>query len=401
MNSPAEMSPLAVKSPFGGRKVVDIDTHYSEPRDLWTKRAPAKYKDRVPQIATIDGQIWWVMDGRSMGMGGEGTSAIRKDGYKAPGADCLELAFKDIHPGCTDPTARVALMDTCGVTAQILYANVMGFGSKAANKADPELRLLSTKIYNDAMAELQEESGQRIFPMALLPWWDCKAMVEETLRAHEMGLRGVNINPEPFDFQDANGAFLPDLGHSHWNPFWEVVQSLDIPVNFHIGATTIGSATGHAWQSLPQRAQYKVMGYASYFGNARTCANLVFSGLFDRYPKLKLVSVESGLGWVPFSMEYWDYMAAEGKFEKEFHMERRPSEYMKSNIYTSFWFERKNVARDVKMVGVDNVMFETDFPHPQCLWPLDDVASAFAGLEEAEIAKVLSGNAIRLYKLPV
>jgi predicted TIM-barrel fold metal-dependent hydrolase len=401
MNSPTQFDPLAVKSPFGGRKVVDIDTHFSEPRDLWTKRAPAKFKDKVPQVATIDGQIWWVLDGRSMGMPGEGTSAIRKDGYKVPGADCLGLSFSDIHAGCSDARARVALMDTCGIAAQILYANVLGFGSKNANKVDPELRLVSTKIYNDAMGEFQEESGQRIFPMALLPWWDCKAMVEETLRTHKMGLRGVNINPEPFDFQGPDGNFLPDLGHSHWNPFWEVCESLDIPVNFHIGATTIDGDMSRGWPSSPQRARYKVTGYGSFFANARTCANLVFSGLFDRYPKLKFVSVESGLGWVPFSMEYWDYMAAEGKFETDFHMERLPSEYMKSNIYTSFWFERENVARDIKKVGVDNVMFETDFPHPQCLWPLDDVVGAFAGLEEAEIAKVLSGNAVRIYKLPV
>lgn len=401
MNAPTQFSPLAVESPFGGRKVVDIDTHYSEPRDLWTKRAPAKFKDRVPQIAIIDDKTWWVMDGRPMGMPGEGTSAIRNDGYKMPGAECLKLPFADIHPACFDAQSRVAFMDECGITAQILYANVLGFGSKNANKSDPELRLLSTRIYNDAMAELQEESGQRLFPMALLPWWNREEMMAETLRAHAMGLRGVNINPEPYDFLDENGEALPDLAHQYWNPFWDVCTALDIPVNFHIGATTIGGATGQAWPSMPERAGFKVMGYGSFFGNARTCANLVFSGIFDRYPSLKFVSVESGLGWIPFSMEYWDYMAGEAKDEPTYDLQRMPSEYLRNNIYTSFWFERQNVVRDVKIAGVDNVMFETDFPHPQCLYPLNDVVSAFAGLEESEINKVLSGNASRIYKISI
>ena len=134
-----------------------------------------------------------------------------------------------------------------------------------------------------------------------------------------------------------------------------------------------------------------------FINNASTMGNIVFSGLLDRYPQLKFVSVESGLGWVPFAMECWDYKYIEGSIPLRYP----PSEYVRRNIYTSFWFERKNVSRDIKTVGVNNVMFETDFPHPGGLWPIDDVASAFGGLEESEIVKVLSGNAVRVYNLPV
>ena len=81
-------------------------------------------------------------------------------------------------------------------------------------------------------------------------------------------------------------------------------------------------------------------------------------------------------------------------------MERLPSEYLRSSIYTSFWFERRNLTKDIMAVGVDNVMFETDFPHPTCLYPVDNVAGALGALEEVEIQKVLSGNATRVYNLP-
>lgn len=389
-----------VESPFGGRKVVDVDTHYSEPFDLWTKRAPAKYRSRVPQVVEVDGRPCWIIDEtHSIGYGASSSSAIRKDGTRAELGGTSGISFADAHPSCFDAKARVAVMDACGISAQIAYPNLLGFGSKSANEVDPEIRSISMQIYNDAMAELQEESSQRIFPMALVPWWDCQGMVEETRRAHGMGLRGVTINPEPFEHVGADGRPLPDLGDRHWDPFWEVCQSLDMPVNFHIGAsaTSIDWGASRGWASAPPFVRTAVGGTLLFFSNASTMGNLVFSGVLDRYPKLNFVSVESGLGWIPFAMETWDYQITQASFK----LKRLPSEYVRSNIHSSFWYERDNLCRDIRKVGVDNVMFETDFPHPGGLWPIGDVASAFIGMEEIEIAKVLSGNAIRVYNLPI
>lgn len=402
MNSLNQVGPLKAQSPFGGRKVVDIDTHYSEPHDLWTKRAPAKFKDRVPQVLSLNGKVTWVIDRtRALRPSASPVSAVKRDGTKAQGMDFTNLSFADVHAACSDVVARLAYMDSSGIAAQILYPNVLGFGGQKSAMVDPELRLISTKIYNDAVAELQEESGRRIFPMALMPWWDVKEMVEETRRAHKMGLRGVNITPDPYEHKDLDGQRLPDLGHPHWDPFWEACQSLDMPVNFHIGASdaVIDWGASSVWRSSSQIATVVIGSSMIFFSNATTMANLIFSGILDRYPKLKFVSVESGLGWVPFLMESLDYQyrQAWGKIE----LQRLPSEYLKRNMYTSFWFERRNLSKDIKAVGVDNVMFETDFPHPTCLYPIDDVASAFTDLEEAEIQKVLSGNAARVYNLRV
>jgi len=161
-------------------KVIDADTHYTEPHDLWTSRAPAKWRDRVPQVKLHDGQMSWVIDGdKSIGTGAHPNSAILKDGSKVRVLDkFLGLKFADVHLGSSSVKERLAVMDETGVYAQIVYPNILGFGGQASAKVDVELRQICVEIYNDAMAELQESSGQRMFPMALLPWWDVKAAVK-------------------------------------------------------------------------------------------------------------------------------------------------------------------------------------------------------------------------------
>jgi len=137
-----------------------------------------------------------------------------------------------------------------------------------------------------------------------------------------------------------------------------------------------------------------------FINNGKTMGNLILSGLLDRYSKLKFVSVESGLGWIPFLLETIDYQMAETGFNA-CKLQRKPSEYFKTNFYACFWFERKNLVHDIRQLGVENVLFETDYPHPICLYPVDNVDSALEGLNEAEKTLVLSGNAERVYNITV
>lgn len=402
MNSILQSKASKANSSFGGRKVVDIDTHYSEPHDLWTKRAPQKFKNRVPRVASVNGKQLWVIDeNHPLGMNASPGSTVLKDGTKMHGLDFMNLSHADVHAGCYDAKARVALMDELGIAAQLVYANVLGFGGLASAQIDSELRLLSTKIFNDAMAELQEESGQRIFPMALLPWWDVNEAVAEVNRTHKMGLRGININPEPHGAHVGSAEPIPDLGQAYWEPLWEICEALDLPVNFHVGASNMAMdfASKKPWPKSSEMSKYVVTSALVFMDNATTIANLIFSGLLDRFPKLKFVSVESGLGWVPFLMEALDYQFNEAREKND--LRQLPSEYVKRSIYTAFWFERRLLTENIRAIGVDNVMFETDFPHPTCLYPIDDVAGAFKGFTGAEIDKVLSGNAIRVYNLPL
>jgi predicted TIM-barrel fold metal-dependent hydrolase len=384
-------------------KIIDADTHLTEPHDLWTKRAPAALKDRVPQVKMLNGVRSWVIDGdKSIGTGAHPNSSILKQGGKVRDLDVfLKLQFEDVHAGSSSVTERLAVMDEAGVHAQIVYPNILGFGGQASAKVDPDLRLACVQIYNDAMAELQEESGQRLFPMALLPWWDVAQAVKETERCAAMGLRGININSDPHMVKDDDGALIPDLGTEHWFPLWEVCEARNIPVNFHIGAseTAIDWMGQQGWPSLPRDLRSGISGAMIFFNNGKVVSNLIYSGILDRFKGLKFVSVESGIGWVPFLMEALDYQLAEIAETKGF--EKKPSEYFRSNFYGCFWFEQKDVSDMIRKVGVDNCLFETDFPHPTSLYPIENLEGRLGDLNAEERAKVLGGNAARLYNIAI
>ena len=384
-------------------KVIDADTHLTEPHDMWVKRAPASIRDRVPQVKMLNGVRSWVIDGdKSIGTGAHPNSSILKQGGKVRDLDkFLKLQFEDVHAGSSNVQERLKVMDEAGIYAQIVYPNILGFGGQASAKVDPELRLACVKIYNDAMAELQEESGQRLFPMALLPWWDVKEAVKETERCISMGLRGININSDPHMVKDEDGQPIPDLGTEHWFPLWEVCNDKNLPVNFHIGAseTAIDWMGQQGWPSLSYDLRSGISGAMLFFNNGKTVANLIYSGILDRYRNLKFVSVESGIGWVPFLMEALDYQLEEIAETKGF--EKKPSEYFRSNFYACFWFEKKDVSDMLHKVGVDNCLFETDFPHPTSLYPIDNLEERLSSLTQEDRAKVLSLNAAKLYNIAV
>ena len=138
-----------------------------------------------------------------------------------------------------------------------------------------------------------------------------------------------------------------------------------------------------------------------FFGNARVMSNILLSGILDRHPTIKFVSVESGLGWIPFLLETLEYQLAENAATTKFSL--TPREYFLRNMYASFWFESRNLADSVRQVGVDNVMFETDFPHPTCLYPapMEQAAQGLAQLDQASRRKILSENAAKLYRIPI
>jgi uncharacterized protein len=389
----------AARDSLAGIKVIDVDTHLTEPHDLWTSRAPAKWKDRVPQVKMIDSKRQWVIDGDHPMAVANPSSVVKPAGVKARGIEFLKWEIEEVHPGSYDVGPRLKFMDGEGIFAQIIYPNLLGFGGQRAATLDPELRVLCTQIFNDAMAEIQEQSGNRIFPMALMPWWDIDIAVKETIRCHKMGLKGINTNSSPQDHK------VPDLGEHHWDPLWEVCSDLNLPINFHIGSSTEGiDWFGKApWPSQSVDRKIALGSTMLFMHNAQIFANIIYSGLLERFPKLKFVSVESGVGWMPFLMETLDYELEEAAPRTKKILTMKPSEYFKRNIYSCFWFEEQGLHNAIRAVGVDNIMFETDFPHPTCLYPnaMDHVAHTLEGLDFEAKRKLLSGNASRVYSIPV
>jgi uncharacterized protein len=384
---------------FEGIKVIDADTHLTERHDLWTMRAPTAYKDRVPHVTEVDGAATWVVDGTVLGRDGAG-GVVGVDGVKGRSFEGLyEWEIEQAHRAAYDPVARLELLDETGIWAEIIFPGVVGLGGQSLAEAvqDDALRTLCVEIFNDANAELQAESSNRLLPMAILPAWSVDACVREAQRAGALGLRGVNLTSDP---QDVGG---PDLADRAWDPLWEVCSDAQLPVHFHIGAslTTMNYFGTYPWPSHDDDTKLAIGGTLLFIGNARVIVNIICSGMLDRFPELKIVSVESGTGWIPFILEALDYEMAENAPQLRERLSLSPTEFFKRQIYATTWFERTNLAQLVATVGEDNIMFETDFPHPTCLYP-DPLATAAANMGDLDPAvqrKILGENGVKLYRL--
>jgi uncharacterized protein len=385
--------------PLDQVRVVDADTHMTEQHDLWTSRAPASLKDRVPQVARLDGMACWCVDGVILGRAGAG-GVVDIDGNKGRSFEGLfEWEIERAHIAAYDPVARVKLMDEMGVHAQVVFPGVVGLGGQglASEVKDEKLRSACLEIFNDASAEIQAGSNNRLLPMALLPAWDIDACVREVQRAADMGLRGVNLTSDPQDL----GA--PDLASTAWDPVWDACSSLHMPVHFHIGAslTTMNYFGTYPWDAHDDDTKLAIGGTLLFIGNARVVVNIICSGMLDRFPELKIVSVESGAGWVPFILEALEYEMEENAPGLRKRLSLTPKEFFQRNIYATMWFERTDLTNLVANVGEDNILFETDFPHPTCLFP-DPLSTAARNMRELSPTaqrKILGENAAKLYGL--
>lgn len=387
----AELDPV-----FPGIGIVDCDSHYTEPPDLWTSRAPRTLKGRVPHLRNVSGRDLWFV-GDDVMLGTIGTSVIGKGLKKVHGK--LYLPQLDlIDEASYDARARLKVLDALGISHQILYPNVAGFGSsRFLAIPDADLRLACVTIYNDAVAELQHTSNGRLLPQAILPFWDLEATLAEMRRIREdLALTGVTIPDTP----DRLG--LPDFGDPHWEPFWEAAEALSIPLNFHIGSADFSMFTNSPWKSMGDERKVAIGAALLYMDNARVVVNLLYSDIIDRHPDLRFVSVESGLGWIPFILEACEYQWDEMCPTEVRHHRLRPTEKFRQGIYACFWFEDDGPRRLIDKIGADRVLFETDFPHPTCLYPgsREHLKSVLADLSDATRRRVLRDNATELYHIP-
>jgi len=383
-----------------GTLIVDADSHWSILPDFFTELAPPELKDRMPRVEDVDGRKHWVFEGHVRGTAGP-AAVIRRDGTK----ESADLAlnhwdYDQAHIGAHDPKVRLAVLDECGIDAQVIFPSSIGLGGQDFGVVDDRaLSRVVLEIYNDRMAEIQAESGNRLLPLPLMPAWDVDTAIAEAKRVAALGARGVNMTSDPDDL----GA--PDLANRAWDPFWATCSELQLPVHFHIGAsaTAMSFFGKYPWPSHPMNTQLAIGGTLLFIGNARVVTNLILSGIFDRHPNLKVVSVESGVGWIPFILEALDYEMSENAPAELAQLQKMPSEYFRSNLYATFWFEnnRNKLPDLIDAVGADNILFETDFPHPTCLYPkpLETVAAKMATLAPDVQRKIFGENARKLYRL--
>jgi predicted TIM-barrel fold metal-dependent hydrolase len=286
-------------------------------------------------------------------------------------------------------------MDDMGVHAQICYQNsgVTQAGS-LMSLGDNELALTVIQLYNDASAERQKESGQRLFTLGHLPLWDKAAILTEAERCLDMGIKGFVLPDTPERLK------IPSFLDDYWTPLLELCESRGAPINFHLNAAIDPNML--TWEGFEFEQTLSVVATMFSIGNAATLGNWMVSGRLDRHPKLKIGLIESGMGWVPFAIEALEHQFDEMLPSKSKILKRRPWEYFRDHFWVTFWFEKIAPLKLLDVLGVDKVLFETDFPHPTSLYPgvQDHIMETLGGYDHGVRKKVLETNAVKLYNLP-
>ena len=397
-------------------KVIDVDTHVSEPEDLWTSRVSVKkWGDMVPHVVPYEeamarreegGSTWgrdyfpgervWIFGGEP----GFGVAAVAITNHNEP-YPAHPLTLEDATPGAHLPEPRLAYMDEEGIHAQLIYPNVAGFGSaRFLQLKEPELMLACVRAYNDFLVEWCSADAGRLIALAALPFWDVDLCVEEMQRVAKAGHRGIIWGGHTETYG------LPRLADPHWEPIWQQAEDLELAVNFHIDGA---SARLSFWEGYAATPATRLTRHVptSMLDNTGHITDMILSGVTHRHPKLNIVAVESGIGWIPFLLDMmeWNWKEQRG-FAEHPDWDLTPSEYFKRQCYGCFWAE-KDSARAAIALYPDNCLFETDFPHPVSLTPSgvegvggharDHISEHFGDLPEDVLRKILHDNAARVY----
>ncbi|AEV71766.1 putative TIM-barrel fold metal-dependent hydrolase [Mycolicibacterium rhodesiae NBB3] len=380
--------------------LISVDDHILEPPNLWVDRVAAKDRDRAPNMQTDDnGMDVWVYDGKKMPSSGLSAVVGKSKEEFSP----EPLNYAEMRPGCYDAKARVEDMDTSGVLASLCFPTLPRFcGQLFMEASDREFGFQCLQIYNDWLVE--EWCGAapgRYIPLMLIPMWDPQLAVTEMER---MAARGVTSfafseNPEPLGLPT-----IHDADH-YWEPVMAAANELGMVASMHVGSSS----------TLPRICNDAPFMANLTWGASRTSGTMlswIFSGLFQRYPNLKIALSEGEIGWAPYFLE-----RAEQVLDKQRYWVKRGTKFMghagneadldtldiretfRNHIYGCI-IEDRHAMKSLDEIGEDNVMCETDYPHSDSTWPncIDVARDTMKDLPESVQYKLLRGNAERLYR---
>jgi predicted TIM-barrel fold metal-dependent hydrolase len=395
-------------------EMISADCHIDLcwlPPDLFVGNAPSAWKDRMPYVTEEPkGPQWTTKKGASLGrpcgMGSAGREYVpgkihRSDRMAATGL------YDDGRRGIrrlTEPTLRIKDQDLDGVQGEVLY----GILGTTGRMNDPEAAVLVMRIYNEWLADFCATHPERFAGLASIPNHPLEAAIAEVERVAKRGvLRGLDI---------ANSSEITPLWNPSWNPLWEVINACGLPLHFH---TVGGYLPDHVRKMVlvgsdPTRATADMTAadlrtarsaFASnitqfQINMANVLTSMVFSGALERYPRLKVVLGESGIGWIPYVLNRMD-AEWEDQF-KDLELTMAPSDYWRRQCWATYQTDPIGVKL-IDELGADRIMWGSDFPHPDGIWPdsREYVQKELGHLPPDVRRKVVCENAGRLYGFPI
>ncbi|MGX7680055.1 amidohydrolase family protein [Jatrophihabitans sp. DSM 45814] len=370
-------------------QIVSVDDHVIEHPRVWLDRLPAKYADVAPRIEkTEDGNDWWIYEGQKAG--NFALNAVAGKDPKDFGMD--PRSYDDMLPGCHDSADRVKDMDIEGIHAQLCFPNMGGFaGSGFSKSKDLVLAEECVKAYNDfILDEWCAYAPDRQIPLMMVPYWDVAASVKEIERTAEKGGRSITFPELP----DRIG--LPSWHTDHWDPVLAAAQAANMPLSLHFGS-------GGAPQASPEAMTTNFTVGISLFGlnSMTTTAELILSPVFHKFPNLKVALSEGGIGWMPYMIERIDYVWERHRWYNDVNREIRPSDIFRDHIFGCFISDNAGIFSR-ELIGVDNLMFESDYPHSDSQWPHTRkvLEECFVDVPDEDAQKMCEWNARKLYNFP-
>jgi predicted TIM-barrel fold metal-dependent hydrolase len=367
--------------------LISSDSHVVEPPDLWTSRIQGQFKDRAPRLVQeADCDRWYVDEHINAGSYGVLVDAGKR--FEAPETIRFEGRFESVPPGGYDPDAHVKDMDVDGVAVDILYPSV---GLRLFRMPDSQLMSATFRAYNDWLAEFCAAHPQRLKGIAMVNVDDAQEGIGELQRAARAGLAGAMISVYPREDQQYDQPM--------YEPFWAAAQDLDMPLSLHV-ATNRPGAGGLTTDTLT--SQTAAARANTDYWVRMSLANMMFAGIFERYPRLQVGAVEHELAWVPFFLSQMDFVYRERQQQARVRFKdgMQPSDFFHRNVFLGFQEDGLGI-RDRALIGVDNLMWGSDYPHAESTWPRSRqvLEAILEGVPEAERQKIAGANAARVYHL--
>ncbi|MBB4944194.1 putative TIM-barrel fold metal-dependent hydrolase [Streptosporangium album] len=384
--------------------LISVDDHVIEPGHVWTDRVPAKYKDVAPRLIKDNEGEAWVYENRRVPSTGLAASAGRRKEEFTPNP----IPYSEMRAGCYDSVARLEDMNRSGILASMCFPSVPRFcGQLFWEAQDKELALLCVQAYNDFM--IDEWCGSapgRYIPLVIVPLWDPRAAAKEVERTAAKGARAVAFseNPAPLGLPTIHDP------QRYWDPLFAAAQEAELVVCMHVGSSS----------TMPKISPISPFMANMAWGATRTSGAMLewlFSGVFSRFPGLKIALSEGSIGWIPYFLERAEQVienqrgwvlrgesfggSLEGAHESG-SLDLATFDIRQTYLDHVFgcFIDDIHGLRNLDVIGEDNVMIETDYPHSDSTWPdcMKLARERLAGLAPEVQYKILRGNAERVFR---